>query len=74
MKKFAMLHRKQVSGEIQQAAAVDVSTKGKWTVKSYLKALFKSFQIQYALNKKGHQALLQSTNKLLILSPKPESL
>lgn len=29
MEKFAMLQRKQVSGEIQQVAAVDVSTKGK---------------------------------------------
>lgn len=29
MEKFFMLHRKQVSGEMQQVAAVDVSTKGK---------------------------------------------
>lgn len=29
MEKFAMLHRKQVSGEIQQVTAVNVSTKGK---------------------------------------------
>lgn len=29
MEKIFMLHRKQVSGEMQQVAAVDVSTKGK---------------------------------------------
>lgn len=29
MEKFAMLHRKQVSGEIQQVTAVNVFTKGK---------------------------------------------
>lgn len=51
MEKFVILHRKQASGEIQQATAVNASTKGKQTVKNYLKAAFKLFQIQYALNK-----------------------